>query len=119
MSNLSGIRDVDREILSKIDDKELIKVCSIDKYTWNIVCDDAFLRRRMLGKYSEIEKYKKEGESWKQFFLRSLYYIALLKEKFDYGYEYGNFQTQLEIFEENKENETSIYEARILVQSSV
>ena len=57
MSKLSGIRDVDREILSKVDDKELLKACSIDKYTWKNVCDDAFLRRRLLSKYPEIEAF--------------------------------------------------------------
>ena len=83
MSKLSGIRDVDREILSKLDDTELLKVCSIDKYTWNNVCDDAFLRRRLLAKYPQIEIYKKKNESWKRFFLRAVRYIALLKEKYD------------------------------------
>ena len=84
MSKLSGIRDVDREILGKLDDKELLKACSIDKNTWNIICDDGFLRRRLLAKYPEIEKYKKVNESWKQFFLRAVHTIALMKEKFDY-----------------------------------
>ena len=42
MSKLSGIKDVDRDILGKLDDRELLKVCSIDKYTWETVCDDAF-----------------------------------------------------------------------------
>lgn len=67
MSNLSGIRDVDREILSKLDDKELLNFCQIDRYSWNSVCDDAFLRRRLIAKYPEIEKEKRENESWKRF----------------------------------------------------
>ena len=68
--SITGIRDLDRELLSKISDSELFKTCSIDKYTWNIVCDDNFLRRRMLAKYPEIEKYKR-NESWKRFFCKS------------------------------------------------
>jgi hypothetical protein len=62
MSKISGIRDLDREIFSKVEDNELLKTCLIDKYTWNIVCDDLFLRRR-LSKYPEIEQYKKKWES--------------------------------------------------------
>lgn len=83
MSQLSGIKDVDREILNKLDDRSLLKACQIDKYTWNKVCDDDFLRRRLLSKYPEIETWRFKGESWKRFFLRATRYIALLKEEFD------------------------------------
>jgi len=91
---ISGIKDIDREILGKLDDRELLKACSIDSYTWNTVCDDAFLRRRLLTKYPEIEQYKLQRESWKQFFLRAIRYIALLKEKYGYDYTFGNFVRQ-------------------------
>jgi len=90
--SLTRIKDVDREILSKLDDRDLLKACSIDKYTWNTVCDDVFLKRRLLPRYPKIEKYKKENESWKQFFLRSIKYISLLKENFNYIYKSGNFE---------------------------
>lgn len=79
-TQLSGYKDVDREILNKLDDKSLLKACSIDKYTWNTVCDDDFLKRRLLGKYPEIERYKLKNETWKSFFLRATHYIALLKK---------------------------------------
>jgi hypothetical protein len=94
MSQLSGIKDTDREILSKLDDKELLKTCSINKYTWEKVCDDVFLKRRLLSKYPEIGEYKLETETWKHFFLRAVNYIALMKEKFDYDYTFGDFVTQ-------------------------
>jgi len=80
MSKLSGILDTDREILGKLDDKSLLNVCLIDKYTWNKVCDDTFLRKRLLNKYPRIESYKTE-ESWKSFFLRFIRYISLMEEK--------------------------------------
>lgn len=104
MSRISGIRDLDREILSKIEDKELLKVCSIDKYTWNIVCDDVFLKRRLLNKYPEIEKYKNKRETWKYFFSRAIFYISFLKEEYDYQYTFGNFVKQYKLLEKYKDN---------------
>ena len=115
MSKLSGIKDVDREILSKLHDKELLKTCSIDKYTWNTVCDDAFLRRRLTIKYPKIEQYKKKEESWKSFFLRAIHYIALMKEKFDYEYTFGNFVTQYNLLKKYLKMKNYEY---LLVKSS-
>jgi ankyrin repeat protein len=71
----------------------LLKICALDKKTWNEVCDDNFLKRRLLSKYPGIEKYKKE-ETWKQFFLRFIYYIAKMKEEYEYKYEGGDFKKQ-------------------------
>ena len=93
MNRLTGLKDVDREVLKHVDDKELLKFCSVDRRFWNEVCDENFLRRR-LGKYPGIEKYKKENETWKQFFLRAVYRIAQMKEKFQFEYTYGNFEDQ-------------------------
>ena len=95
--SLTGIKDVDREILKHVDDKELLEVCRINKKTWNEICDDAFLRRRLLNKYPEIGKYKSENETWKQFFLRAIYYISKL-EDYQFFYTTGNFENQYRMF---------------------
>jgi hypothetical protein len=94
--SITGIRDLDRELLRKIGDSELLKTCSIDKYTWNVVCDDNFIRRRMLAKYPVIEKYKR-NESWKRFFVRAVHYISLLKEEYNFEYISGNFIKQYDL----------------------
>lgn len=91
---LSGIKDVDREILKHVDEKDLLKICTIDKKTWNDVCDDNFLKRR-LARYSEIEKYKLRDETWKEFFLRFVYYTSKL---FDFKYTEGDFKEQYNLF---------------------
>jgi hypothetical protein len=93
---LTGLKDVDREVLKHVDDRQLLKICSIDKKTWHEVCDDGFLQRR-LSKYPDIEKYKKENESWKQFFLRAVYYISKMKEDFEFSYDSGDFQLQYKL----------------------
>ena len=93
--SLSGLKDVDREVLKHVDDEELLNICTINKKTWNEVCDDNFLRRR-LSKYPGIEKYKRDDESWKEFFLRTVYYIAKMKEDFKFEYSGGDFKKQYE-----------------------
>ena len=107
--SFSSLKDVDREILKHIHDKDLLKICSVDRKSWNEVCDDNFLRRRLM-KYSGIEKYKREKESWKSFYLRAIYYIAKMQEKYQYIYEEGDFKKQYDILEGNDENDV-LYEA--------
>ena len=93
---LTGLKDVDREILKYVDDKDLLRVCSIDKKTWNEVCDENFLKRR-LSKYSEIEKFRLEKESYKQFFLRFIYYRSKMRDEYDFEYTDGDFKKQFYI----------------------
>jgi ankyrin repeat protein len=109
MSKLSGIRDLDREILCKIDDIDLLNTCSIDRYTWFTVCDDSFLKRRLLKKYPEIARYKKKTESWKQFFSRAIHYISKMKEKYNYDYSFGNFAVQCDLLNSHVINDTLLY----------
>ena len=96
MNRLSGLKDVDREILKHVSDKELLGACSVDRRMWNEVCDDSFLRRR-LNKYPGIEIYKDEKETWKQFFLRTIYYISKMQEVYKFQYTAGDFKKQYEI----------------------
>ena len=97
---LSGLKDVDREILKHVDDGDLIRICSIDKKTWNEVCDDVFLRRR-LSRYPDIEKYKLPNESFKEFFLRVIYYTAKMRELYKFEYKSGDFKEQYDLLKKN------------------
>lgn len=90
---LCGSKDISREILEYVDDKRLLKICSISKKMWNDICNDNFLMRR-LSKYPEIEKYKETDETWKRFFVKSVYYISKMQEKFDFTYTSGDFKKQ-------------------------
>ena len=95
---LSGLKDVDRKILKYVGDKDLIQTCSTDRKTWNEVCDDNFLKRR-LSKYPGIEKYKRENETWKQFFLRFIYYTSKMREDHQFEYTSGDFKKQYHMLE--------------------
>jgi hypothetical protein len=105
---LSGLKDTDREILKWADDRQLLEICSIDRKTWNEVCDDAFLKRR-LSKYPGIDKYKK-NESWKRFFLSVIRYVALMKEQFDFDYTEGDFREQYRLLKKYTNRMTSLLE---------
>ena len=76
---LTGLKDLDREVLKHVDDKELLKICRINKKMWNEICDEWFLKRR-LSKYVDIERYKKDDESWKRFFSRFVLHFFNAKE---------------------------------------
>ena len=101
--SLSGLKDIDREVLKYVDDKELIKFCSFERKTWNEVCDDNFLKRRLSSKYSGIEKYRRENETWKQFYLRAVYTISKMREDYKIFYLSGDFEKQYELLKTYKE----------------
>ena len=93
--SLSGLKDIDREILKYVTDIELLKVCTIDKKTYYNICDDNFLKRRV-SKYLEIANYKFENESWKRFFARFMYYRSELLKR-DFKYTTGDFYKKYNI----------------------
>lgn len=78
----TGMKDVDREILSKLPDEDVIKACSTNKYLREKVCDEGFFERRMKEKYPEL---KYTSKTYKQSYLETIYYISKLKE---IGYRY-------------------------------
>ena len=85
MNKLTGIKDLDREILNKVNDADL--VCSVDKRMWNEVCDDDFLRRRLEKNHPGVVQYK---ETWKDFFLDVTHIIAKMQEEYEFTYTTGN-----------------------------
>lgn len=44
MNQLTGLKDLDREILSHLPDRELLKACFIDKRFLNEVCNEQFFQ---------------------------------------------------------------------------
>ena len=99
MNKLTGIKDLDREILNKVNDADLLKVCSVDKRMWNEVCDDDFLRRRLEKNHPGVVQYK---ETWKDFFLDVTHIIAKMQEEYEFTYTTGNYKKQYKLLKENK-----------------
>jgi hypothetical protein len=69
-------KDVDRQILMNLDDYSLLQACSVNDYFKNKVCDDDFIRRRLEQTYPETLRYKFPNQTWRQFFLETIKYIA-------------------------------------------
>ena len=100
MNSFSGIKDVDREILLAMNDKDLLKSCSLNKYLFETVCNDNFFYQRLSLKYPDSLKYysKDEYKNYKNYYLKVIYWISKMKEDYDYSYVDGNPKTQYEIF---------------------
>lgn len=73
--SLTGTKDLDREILKRLSDENLVKIWLVDKKMYHHICDDEFLRKR-LAKYREVEMNKFKKESWKRFFSRLTFYVS-------------------------------------------
>jgi hypothetical protein len=85
----TGNKDTDRSILLSIEsDRDLLNACLTNKYAKEL-CDDSFFHNRLLSKYKSTIPYKKE-KSWKNYFLKVLYYIDKMKTDFDFNFTSGN-----------------------------
>ena len=89
---LTGIRDVDREIVNNLSDKDLLNMCILNKTYSQRVCDDSYFRLRTLARFPETVPYKdyvnegKRVRSWKNHYLNVVKYIDLLQTDFEYIY---------------------------------
>lgn len=64
--SLTGVRDVDIEILLRLEDSELPAVCSVNKYVNEICKSDAFWYRRLINRITKVrdenlKRYPKLG----------------------------------------------------------
>ena len=75
-------KDTYLEIAKFADDKTIVQMLSVDKKFH----DDEFFKLVFFHKYPLLLKFKKDEESWKDFYLRMVMYIAKLKEEFDLDY---------------------------------
>ena len=68
-STLTG-KDTDMIILSNLDDRSLLSLCSVDQYTKELCKNETFWRNRTITKYGNISKYKPIDMSWREFYLK-------------------------------------------------
>lgn len=84
----SGNKDVDRLILEKLNDKDLLKTCKLGKYALEL-CDENFFRKRLMKDYPDSVKYKND-KSWKNYYLSTIYYVSKMKEEYNFVYKSGD-----------------------------
>jgi hypothetical protein len=90
MKTLTGIKDVDRMILSDLeDDRDLLSMCSTNKYIFNL-CDDRLFRNRLYQKYPGAAQYKPKDIDWKQYYFEVAYWVNKLLEDKDFQYTTGD-----------------------------
>ena len=52
--SLTGLKDVDMEIILQLEDRELSRVCSVNKYVNEICQSDAFWYRRLINRIAKV-----------------------------------------------------------------
>ncbi len=95
---LTGNKDVDRMILQKLSDRDILIACQSNNYTHKKICDETFFRNLVCSRYPETIKYKDyvKVRDWKIFYLSVIYYIDKLNKEYNFIYS-----------EEKKEKDTS------------
>ena len=67
---LTGFPDADREILMKLDDRELFMICSTPKNKYSIkLCNEDFFRNRSMKYLKDFIQYKEPSMTWKKFYI--------------------------------------------------
>jgi hypothetical protein len=96
MKGFTGIKDLDKELLLKMDDREFIKSCSLNTYFYDL-CEEQnelLFKRKLQLAYPDTLNPKVLNPywvgSWKFYYASVVKTIARLKEKFDFTYPFGN-----------------------------
>ncbi len=77
----SGNKDVDLMILMKLEEKDLINFCQINKYAKKLCLNEDFWRNRLWKYYGKI--CIEEEQIYKEFYLKLVYYMDKYRYKKD------------------------------------
>jgi hypothetical protein len=72
--SLTGNRDVDLNILSRLDDRSLLNTCLIEnRYIYNLCHNELFWKNRYINKWGlEASKYKPMERTWRNHYMKTL-----------------------------------------------
>lgn len=80
--SLTGHKDTENILLKKLDDESLLNILMLNRYY--LEKGQEFFKRRLEQKFPTLVKWKTDDEqSWSQYYLSIVYYLAKLKEEFD------------------------------------
>lgn len=87
-------KDVLKELLLKMTDKDILTICNMNTYYRNKICDDNFFHRILLTRYPDTLKNRDQNRSYKKYYIDVIIKISIMKEKYNYTYEFGNLELQ-------------------------
>jgi hypothetical protein len=73
-------KDVYEYLTNFADDKTVLNMLSVNK-KFN---DPVFFEKIMRRRYPTLIEFKKEYETWKEFYVRTIYWVSLIKEEFNF-----------------------------------
>ena len=86
----SEIKDVDKQILQNLDDRDLFQLLlTKNKYIYYLT-DDMFWKNRLQVRYPATVEYKPDQQKWKQYYLNVVYYIDKLEREKGFIYTKGD-----------------------------
>lgn len=83
---LTEIRDLDLEIMSKMDDKTLLNYCKTNNYARELCSDENFWKKRVFLIFPNLNT--KPNTTWKRYYIEIIYWIERLID--DYGFDPSN-----------------------------
>jgi hypothetical protein len=83
-TSLTGIKDIDIEILKNLDAESLVNFCQINEAASEYCNNEILWEKWMKIHYSWLPK--EYFYTWKNFALKTIYYVAKLKEEFNVDY---------------------------------
>ena len=73
---LTGNKDIDRKILNKLEDKDLVRVCKVNKEANSLCNDQVFWMNRIFSRFPKIGgdvlKANKGNRSWSEYYIKDL-----------------------------------------------
>lgn len=78
-----GIKDLDKHLAKYVEDKDVLNMIVNKKYLE--LFDEQFFHNLLLLKYPLLIRFKKD-ETWKNFYIKMVYYLSKLKEEFNFPY---------------------------------
>jgi hypothetical protein len=85
VGTFTGLKDTDLLILMELNDNDLFKVCSINKYLNSLCNNEYFWYNRIVKKYGEDVAKQTNKNTWKK------YYIFLIKSNIKLYFDRHNF----------------------------
>lgn len=89
-----NVKDLDKEVVLRLRDKDFIKVSFLNRYLYNIYKEDRYLlfKRRLQKYYPDMIRLRYEYGygTWREYYLMVRKTIRELQERYLFEYKFGN-----------------------------